>query len=143
MNTKQDFENRIILVIRKDLEDWQIANTIAHISAYLGNRLEDQFGTGKFFVTKDAANHPRNSQYPIIIKRAKSNEQLHNLMQKVRQAGILYHGFIREMIDHNGDTDVQEHLGTKNDAEIDYLGIGVFGPNDTVNTLTKKFGLWE
>lgn len=61
----QDFENRIVLVVRNDLEGWQIANTIAHMSAYLGNRLKDRFG------------------------------------------------------------------------------IGVFGPNETVNTLTKKFGLWE
>ncbi|MBI4087080.1 DUF2000 domain-containing protein [Candidatus Kaiserbacteria bacterium] len=139
----QDFDNRIILVIRHDLAGWQTANTIAHISGYLGNRLERRFGTGDFFVTSDGVRHPRNSQYPIIIKRAKSNEQLHNLMEKIRTAEVLYHGFVREMIDFNGDADVQECFGKKLDAEVEYLGIGVFGLNDVVNALTKKFGLWE
>jgi hypothetical protein len=143
MNTKQDFEKRIILVIRNDIEGWQIANTIAHISAYLGNRLGNDFGTGVFFSTKDSVHHPRNSQYPIIIKRSKSNEQLQNLMQKMRKSEILYHGFIREMIDHTDDADLQKSLGQKNDGKVEYLGIGIFGPNGTVNRLTKKFGLWE
>ena len=143
MSTPQDFENRIVLVVRGDIEGWQVANTVAHISAYIGNRLTERFGAGEFFVTKDDVNHPRNSQYPIIIKRARSNEQLQNLMQKVRDADVLYHGFMREMIDYNGDNDVQAHLGEKNDAEVEYLGIGVFGQNDAFNALTKKFGLWQ
>ena len=143
MSTPQDFENRIVLVVRGDIEGWQIANTIAHMSAYLGNRLGERFGTGEFFVTKNGVSHPRNSQYPIIIKRARSNEQLQNLMQKVRETDALYHGFIREMLDHTNDDDLQKNLEQRNDAEVEYLGLGVFGPNDTINALTKKFGLWQ
>ena len=41
MSTPQDFENRIVLVVRGDIEGWQVANTVAHIGAYLGNRLEE------------------------------------------------------------------------------------------------------
>lgn len=36
-NNSQDFSKKVIIVVRKDLEGWQIANTIAHISAYLGS----------------------------------------------------------------------------------------------------------
>lgn len=140
---EQDFNNKIVLVIRKDLESWQVANTVAHISAYLGNKLESSFGTGDNFTTEDEKTHPCNSQYPIIIKRAKSNEQLQNLMAKVRESGFLYHGFIREMLDHNSDAELQKALGKKNDEEVEYLGIGVFGRNEEVDKLTKKFGLWE
>jgi len=140
---QQDFNKRIILVIRKDLESWQAANTIAHISAYIGNQLKDTFGTGDNFVTDDGNEHPRNSQYPIIIKRAKSNEQLQNLMHKIRDSKVLYHGFIREMIEHTNDNDLQDKLGQKKDIDIEYLGIGIFGKNDIVDKLTKKFGLWE
>lgn len=139
---EQDFNNKIVLVVRKDLESWQAANTVAHISAYLGNKLQGNFGTGDNFTTKDGVNHPRNSQYPIIIKRAKSSEQLQNLIGKVREAGVLYHGFIREMIEHNDDADLQNVLGIKKDEEVEYLGIGLFGKNEEVDKLTKKFGLW-
>lgn len=139
---EQDFNNKIVLVIRKDLESWQVANTVAHISAFLGNKLADNFGTGDNFTTLDGRIHPRNSQYPIIIKRANSNEQLHNLMANVRKSNFLYHGFIREMLDHTSDTDLQADLGNKNDEEVEYLGIGVFGKNKELDKLTKKFGLW-
>lgn len=140
---QQDFSSKIILVARKDLEAWQIANTIGHISAYLGKELVGKFDTGETFVSKDGVNYPRNSQYPIIIKRAKSNEQLHNLMEKVRDAGVLYHCFIREMIEHTNDSDLQNALNNKTDTEVEYLGVGVFGKTEEVEKLTKKFGLWE
>jgi len=139
----QDFNKRIILVVRKDLEPWQIANTIAHISAYIGNQLKDTFDTGESFITKDDIAHPRNSQYPIIVKRAKSSEQLNNFMDKAREANVLHHGFIREMIEHADDVDLQKELSTKHDTEVEYLGIGVFGENEAVDKLTKKYGLWE
>lgn len=140
---EQDFSNRIILVVRKDLESWQVANTIGHISAFLGNKIKNGFDTGEKFVTKDGVAYPRNSQYPIIVKRAQSNEQLHNLMEKVRAIGVLYHCFIREMIEHTNDTNLQKALDSKIDADIEYLGVGLFGKTEELNQLTKKFGLWE
>ncbi len=140
---EQDFSSKIILVVRKDLEAWQIANTIGHISAYIGKELTDKFDTGETFVSKDNVTYPRNSQYPIIIKRAKSNEQLHNLMDKVRDAGVLHHCFIREMIEHTNDADLQNALNNKTDTEVEYLGVGVFGKTEEAEKLTKKFGLWE
>ena len=139
---EQDFTNRIILVIRKDLEAWQVANTIGHISAYLGNKLNGNFGTGETFTTADGIAFPRNSQYPIIVKCAKSNEQLHNLMEKVRAAGVRHHCFIREMIEYANDDNLQNALTSKNDADVEYLGVGVFGKTEEVDQLTKKFGLW-
>ena len=46
------------------------------------------------------------------------------------------------MLDHTSDTDLQADLGNKNDEEVEYLGIGVFGKNKELDKLTKKFGLW-
>lgn len=140
---QQDFSRRAIIVVRKDLESWQIGNTIAHVGAYLGNKLWNSFATGERFTTKDAAAYPRNSQYPFIIKRANSSAQLRTLLEKARKAGVLHHAFVREMIDFADDAKLQEALGQKTDSEIELLGVGVFGSNDETSTLTKKFGLWE
>jgi len=140
---RQDFSKKIVIVVRKDMEGWQIANSIAHISAYVGNKLWNAFGTGENFTTKDGAIYPRNSQYPIIVKRANSNAQLKNLLEKMRRSGLMHHAFVREMIDFADDSKLQESLGTKKDADVELLGVGVFGGNDEVAALTKKFGLWE
>src|SRR3989344_7402865 len=136
MSKAQDFSKKIVIVVNKELEPWQVLNSVAHISAYIGHKLEDQFGTDEHFVTKDEASHPRNSQYAIIVLRSKPG-QLPNLMQKVRDAGLLYHGFIKEMIDTTDDAEIEQTLASKGDLDIEYLGIGMFGPKEQVDTITK------
>ena len=139
---KQDFSQKIAIVVNKNLEQWQVLNTVAHISAYLGNKLGEDFGTDDNFKTKDGINHPRNTQYAIIVLKAKPL-QLPNFMAKVRDSGLLYHGFIREMIETTDDEEITKLLAQKADSETEYLGIGVFGPKDQVDGLTKNYQLWK
>ncbi|HSW79080.1 MAG TPA: DUF2000 domain-containing protein [Candidatus Babeliales bacterium] len=139
---EQDFSRKVVVVVNKELEQWQVLNTVAHISAYLGHKLEDKFDTGENFVSKDKVNHPRNTQYAIIVLKAKPG-QLPNLMAKVRESGLLYHGFIREMIETTDDREIADILSKKSDDEIEYLGIGIFGPKPKVDGLTKSYQLWR
>ena len=139
---EQDFTRKIVIVINKELEQWQVLNTVAHVAAYMGHKLDDDFGTGEAFITSDNKEHPRNSQFAIIILKAKPL-QLPNLMQKVRSSGLLYHGFIREMIETTDDQEISTILSNKANSEIEYLGIGIFGPKAQVDTLTKNYQLWR
>jgi hypothetical protein len=138
----QDFSKKIVIVVREDLPSWQVLNTVAHISAYLGNRIKESFDTGEFFITKDSRTHPRNSQYAIVVLSAKPS-QLVNLISEVRSSGITYLGFIKEMIETTDDSEIEKILAEKEDTDIEYLGIGIFGESDKVKALTKKFSLWK
>ncbi len=142
MSNKQDFGQKAAIVVNKELEQWQVLNTVAHIAAYIGRKLEDNFGTGENFVTQDNINHPRNSQYAIIVLRAKLG-QLPNFMAKARSSGLLYHGFIREMIETTDDEEIVKILAHKKDSEVEYLGVGIFGPKEEVDALTKNYQLWK
>ena len=64
-------------------------------------------------------------------------------MAKVRESGLLYHGFIREMIDTTDDAEIIKILADKQDSETEYLGIGLFGPKEEVDNLTKNYQLWR
>jgi hypothetical protein len=139
---KQDFSKKVVIVVNKELENWQVLNTVAHISAYIGNKLGGSFSTGDDFITKDDKKHPRNSQYAIIVLRAKPL-QLPNFMAKVRDSGLLYHGFIKEMIETTDDEEIIQTLEQKPDSEVEYLGVGVFGPKEEVDALTKNYQLWR
>jgi hypothetical protein len=139
----QDFSRRFIIVVRKDLPSWQVLNTIAHASAALASRLKLPFDTGDFFITKDGAQYPRNSLYPIIALSADSAEQLRALLIEVRKQSLEHIGFIREMIDFTDDAELQTQLSQKNDVEIELLGVGIFGDNAVLKSLTKKFSLWK
>ena len=139
---KQDFSKRVVIVVDKQLENWQIANAVGHTSAYLGNQLsKEDFDTADYFITKDSAELPRNSQYPIIIKRAASKD-LKKLYIKLQSSHLKHHVFIKEMIDTTDDTEIVEKLSKKTREDLVIYGIGVFGPNGDVNELTKNFQLW-
>lgn len=139
---EQDFSRRFAIVVRSDLEPWQIMNTVSHIAAKLGREVE-HFETGSTFNTKDGFSFPRNTQYPIMVFRAKSSEGLSTLLQKVKEAQFPHLAFIREMIDYTDDAELQQALDGKTEAELDYLGVGVFGDSETLKTFTKKFSLWK
>ncbi len=138
----QDFANRIVIVVNNDLESWKVLNTVSHISAYLGHKLEDRFDTGEYFESKDGVTYPRNSQYPIVVLTAKPG-QMANFMQKVRESGLLHHGFIKEMIETTNDSEIEQILANKIETDIEYLGVGVFGDNETLKKLTNKFSLYK
>ena len=41
------------------------------------------------------------------------------------------------------DEEITKILASKNDSEIEYMGIGVFGPKAEVDALTKNYQLWR
>lgn len=47
------------------------------------------------------------------------------------------------MIDEIDDTKLDQTIAGKLLADLEILGIGVFGPNETVKALTKGFKLWK
>ena len=130
------------MVINKDLPAWQVLNSVGHIAAFLGNKMNTPFDTGEYFLTKDGARHPRNTQYPIIIFSAKPAE-LKKLIREARDSGLLYLGFVPEMIDLNDDDEMAMAIQEKLDEEMEYAGIGIFGENEKVRALVKKFSLWK
>jgi len=137
----QDFTQRMSIVVRKDIEPWQVTNTIGHIAAYLGNRIGDKLLTGESFTTKDGVAIPRNSQYPIIVLSAET--KLHDLLVKVKESGLPHLAYIKDMIDEIDDTKLEATVSSLNVSDLDILGIGLFGPNEVVKALTKPFKLWK
>jgi len=140
---EQDTSKRIVAVVDKTLENWQVANATAHMSAYHGNKMDEQvFQSGKYFVTKDGVELPRNSQHPIMIKRAEQKD-LHKLLAKVRKTNLKFHVFIKEMIDTNIDKEIVEKLKNTEINDLTIYGLTIFGDNNEVNSLTKHFQLWN
>lgn len=137
---KQDFSKKMVIVVSKELQGWQLANTIAHLSAYLGNKIDPtKFRSRDKFVTKDGEINT-NSQYAIVAVTAGPN-QLTNLLEKVEASGLEHLAYVEEMIKFANDEDLNKALSGKEKSQLNYLGIGVFGDIEEVDKLTKKFSL--
>lgn len=139
----QNFERKITLLVNKELEPWQMANAVAHMSGYFGNNIaKSEFVTADAFLTRDGKPLPRNSQYPIIIKRA-AEKDLHKVLQKAREAHLKHHVFIKDMQDTNVDSEIVGALKATDEDAVVFYGVGLYGPNDEIDSLTKHFQLWK
>ena len=139
----QDFNHRISIVVNKELPSWQVLNSVAHVSAYFGHKLEDRFDTGENFTSSDDVIFPRNSQFPIIVLSA-SPEELPDFVQKVRaQNEVQSMFFIKEMIETTNDEEIIKILSKKTSLNVEVLGVGIFGTNQQVKDLTQGFKLWK
>ena len=139
---QQDFGKKIAIILNKDIQGWQAINVVSHISGYIGNKIKEGFISGDNFVAKDSTVYPRNSQYAMIALSAEEKD-LKSLAKKAKERGLLYHIFIKEMIETTDDEKIIKILSTKSDNDVEYLGIGIFGDKEEVAALTKNFSLWK
>lgn len=139
----QDFNHRVSIVVNKELPSWQVLNTVAHIAAYFGNRMGKTFGTDEFFKTNDEVLYPRNSQYAIIVLSARPEQLAVFAKSTDVTKGVQSMCFIREMIETTDDNEIAHQLASKNSADVERLGVGIFGENQEVKNLTKEFRLWS
>jgi hypothetical protein len=138
----QDFSRQVSVCVRKDLPGWQSVNAVAHLSAYFGNLLKDDFSTDRWFSTKDAFQMPRNSQFGIVVLEAE-RQGLSKLVVEAEERGVAWMGFTKEMIDLADDEQIQAALAATDASEVEYLGVGVFGEKPALKALTKRFKLWS
>jgi len=138
----QDLSKKMTIVVREDVESWQLTNTIGHIAAYLGNKMSEPFDTGKYFVSKDGINFPRNSQFPIVTLRA-TKDELKSTAAKLRDSDLSWIVYVQEMIDMIDDEELARALKSIASDEMNILGVGMFGPKDRLKELTGKLRLWQ
>jgi lysyl-tRNA synthetase, class II len=134
---------KIVIVINKAVSGWKFANTVGHLSTYLGAKVgkQDLLQTDNF-TTADGA-IPANAKLAIIIKQATSNEELQSLANAAKNQKLPHLGFVKEMLEFHTDAEVQAAVSGKTSDQLEYLGVGVYGSIKDVDALTAAFKLWE
>ena len=126
-----------------NLKSWEEMNTIAHLNAAFGSREGRNLLTKDVIATKDNKQIKLNIQHAIMIKIAKSNKEILNLIQDAKNKGLAISEFTREMIETTNDKKVAKQTASKKISDIDYLGVLIFGKKDIIEKLTEKFDLYS
>jgi len=63
------------------------------------------------------------------------------LLQKVKESGLSYLAYTKDMITYSDDIELAKVFQQQELKELKIIGIGVFGSNEKINALTKKFSL--
>ncbi|MDA0382914.1 DUF2000 domain-containing protein [Vibrio owensii] len=135
-------QKRFVAVISKKVEVGRAVNVLGHLSVSLANQLSDGDAIYIDYHDLDGNVHPNISHYPFIVLRADNSNKIRKLRQEALDKGILFSDFTHTMVE--GGSEVQQQT-TKNtlEAELEYLGICLFGETENLRELTKKFSLYR
>lgn len=142
MNT-QPLTHKLVVVLNKKIPVGTLMNALAHMAAGLSASYPD-ISEMRFdnYVDKDGGEHKSISDYPFIVLRADNSNKLRTLRQNLIEKGIHFNDFTSTM---TVGSYVEQKERTKNtpEEELEYYGVCIFGPTDTVSDLTRKFSLWK
>src|SRR3989344_2424465 len=119
------------------MEQWQVLNTVAHLSAAFGARSEKNLFKFDTIKTGDNKNIKLNIQHAIMIKKAKSSNQIREISKQAEKEEMEVAHFTKEMIETTNDNKVAEWTKGKNYKDIDFFGLLIFGPKSKVEDLTS------
>ena len=138
-----DNDYKFVAVLNKKIEPGQQLMALGHMAAGL-TALHQNPGELRFHCYQDAdgSRHPAISHYPFIILQAANGNQIRSVRAAATEAGLLYNDFADSMIGVSAEDQLRRTRETP-EAELDYFGIVLFGPAETLNRLTRKFSLYR
>jgi lysyl-tRNA synthetase class 2 len=132
-----------IILDNSEIPLWSKMNAVAHLSASLGAREGKEMIEIDSSKTKDGEIISMNIRHAIIIKKTDQKENLINLKKLAEVKKLIVTCFTEEMRDSSNDIKVKENQESKNNNEIGYLGILIYGKKSDVEELTDNFKLLE
>lgn len=126
-----------------NLEAWQKMNTVAHLSAAFAARRGKELFRFDTVESADGEKITLNIGHAIMIKTAKNSTELKTILREAREKNIDISEFTREMLETTNDTVVMKKTAEKSFAEVEHLGVLLFGEKSIVESITNPFPLYS
>lgn len=129
---------KLVVVLRSDLEFAVAANASAVLGLALGARLEHSLGADG----KDAEGNPHAGINPHPVPTlAATGAQLRRIKALADERDLTVVGFNEVARSSRTYVDYLDRLAETAPAQMEYVGLAVFGPKKDVNKLTGKLSL--
>ena len=118
-------------------------NIISHLNAAFGARQGRELFYQDSIITKDEQTIKLNIQHAIVIKQTESKNEILNLIKIAKEKDLEIAEFTREMLETSDDKKIIDITKEKNQKDIEYLGVLIFGKKSIVEEMTEKFELFK
>lgn len=136
--------HKFVALVNKNLEPGVALNAVAHANVGLAALLADgrkDAMTLLEFKDADGQTHPNISALSLIVLRGTSGN-IRTLRSEARAAGIPCVDFTSSMTGGSAEEQLERTLTTP-EGELEYYCVVLFGKNEELNPLTKKFSLYK
>lgn len=142
MSTNEN-NSRFIAVLNKKIPLGKLMNALGHMTAGLaGGHGESDKMEFLQYQDKDGNFHPHISNFPFIVLKADNSNQIRKVRQEAISRNLIFTDFTNTMTVGSSE---EQLAATKNtaEAELEYFGVCIFGPTETLREFTGKFSLFN
>lgn len=134
---------RFVALLNKKVDIGPLLNALGHMMAGLVGQVEDRSQLCLLqYIDKDGGKHPSISHYPVIVLKADNSNQIRKVRCEVIARGLLYADFTSTMTLGTSARQLEATLQSP-EAELEYLGLCMFGDTEVLRELTGKFSLFK
>jgi hypothetical protein len=125
------YQNKIAIVIRADLLEWQKLN----VAAFLASSVAVKFPVthGRPFVTASGAEYLPCQKNPMLIYKADSEQQIRRAFTRAKERGLSIGIYTQPLFATKGEEENLAEILKLPDEEQDLVGIVLYGENKQVD----------
>lgn len=129
------YDNKLALVLRADLLDWQKLN----VTAFLASAVAIQFPEthGQALVSASGSTFLPFLKHPILVYQAPDAAALHKALARGRERGVHVGIYTQELFATKNEAENLAEIARHPDQELNLVGIGLYGPNKEVDKALK------
>lgn len=134
-----DFDTKIAIVVREDLQTWQKLNVTAFVISGIAGT---QNIIGENYLDKDGAEYLPMSQQPVLVFSA-NQEEIKRTFTRASSRDIKMSIYIEELFNTFNDEDNRAAVKKFKTNELNIVGIGLRGNKKDIDKVLKGLKLHQ